>query len=617
MRFRACKWIARLCLLLFLLGQAASAQGDLPDLPYLPASPGGESFRVQARLPYPEQPAGSQTLVEIDFSCMPEHYVWHDSIKVELAPTDGITPGRLLLDAPKEKYDPLAGGEVKYLDGAFTARLELNIARDAAPGDRDLELVISYTGCGPDICTFPRHRASVRLAVLPAGTPAAPHVEAAAASPAPTLPPPSPVETRPTPTADAGADAGVLTGRSPLVAILIAFLVGLGLTFTPCVYPLIPVTISLVGATSGRGKLDGLVRSLVYVFGIAVTYSVVGVVAAATGGVFGAWLQHPAVYVALAVIFVALAGGMFDLYSIDVSSQRLQRLQVGLRGRWGLFGIWVVGLLSGAVATACIAPIILSVLTYVAQQGNVVLGFLMFFALAWGMGAPLVALGTFTGLARAMPKSGRWMVTVKHVFGVALLAVAVYFLGKSRLLPTPWFRALVGAMLLGGGVFAGAFDVLTPESGWQARLRKAAALLLLVGAGAAFLLAGKATLGDLAGPPETHAMEWLDDEGEALAMAKAQGKPVLLDYWAEWCTPCHKMFAITFTDERVVAESRRFVCAKIEVGGADDPGAGPPARRSKPPGIPSVVLISTTGERASAVGYIGPDDMLSLMRAVH
>ncbi len=614
MRFRACKWLAGLCLPLLLLGQAAIAQEDLLDLPRLLASPGGESFRVEARLPYPEQPAGSQTLLEIDFSCAPEHYVWHDSIKVELAPTDGITPGRLLLPAPKKKYDPFAEKEVEYLDGAFTAQLELNIARDAAPGDRNLELVIRYTGCAPDICTFPRHRASVRLAVLPEGTAAAPRVEAVAPSPAPTLLPPSLTEQL-TPMTD--LRAGVLAGRSPLVAILIAFLVGLGLTFTPCAYPLIPVTISLVGATSGRGKLDGLVRSLVYVFGIAVTYSVVGVAAAATGGVFGAWLQHPAVYVALAVIFVALAGGMFDLYAIDVSSQRLQRLQVGLRGRWGLFGIWVVGLLSGAAATACIAPIIVGILSYVAQRGNMLLGFLMFFALACGMGVPLVALGTFTGLAKAMPKSGQWMVTVKHVFGVALLAVAVYFLGKSRLLPTPWFHALVGAMLLGGGVFAGAFDALTPESGWRARLRKTAALLLIVAAGAAFLLAGKPAFSGPAGPPGTDAMEWLTNEGEALAMAKAQGKPVLLDYWAEWCAPCHKMFAVTFTDQRVVAESRRFICAKIDVGHADDPQVQELLRKYGVRGIPTTIFITTSGETRSFTGPIGPDDMLSFMRAVH
>ncbi|KPK66024.1 MAG: hypothetical protein AMK73_01240 [Planctomycetes bacterium SM23_32] len=409
-------------------------------------------------------------------------------------------------------------------------------------------------------------------------------------------------------------EGGALAGRAPLAAVLLAFVAGLGLCLTPCVYPLIPVTVALVGATSGRGRLDGLVRSLVYVFGISVTYSVVGVVAAATGGMFGAWLQHPAVYLALAVLFVVLAGGMFDLYSIELTSQRLHRLQAAVRGRAGLIGIWAIGLLSGAAATACIAPVIIGAIGYVAQRGSLLLGWLVFFAMAWGMGTPLVVLGTFSGLLRSLPKSGAWMEGVRRFFGLALVAVALYFVHKSGVLPRFAFLVLVGASSLGAAVFTGAFEALTAESGWQGRLRKTAGLALFALALAAFM----AGLADLVGqgPAPEQGIAWVTSEQEALVQADAGGRPVLLDFWADWCAPCHRMFSTTFRDARVIGEAGRFACAKVDLASLSDEQQERVASDYGVRGVPTVVLIGTDGRRRAHAGYIGPDRMLEIMRGV-
>ncbi len=345
-----------------------------------------------------------------------------------------------------------------------------------APGDYDLTFRAHYTGCGPDLCTIRPETATAHLAWWRGRR---------RRSRCRRPPRPRRLSAAPAPAAAPQEDAGAFEGKGLLGAVLVAFGWGILLSFTPCVYPLIPITVSLVGATSGRGRLDGFVRSMVYVFGISVTYSVAGVAASAAGSQFGAWLQQPAVYLVLAGLFVLLAGAMLDAYSIDFSSQRLQRLQVRLQGKGGLLGIWVIGVLSGAAATACIAPVIAGGLVYVAQRGSLLVGFLIFFAMAWGLGTPLVVLGTFTGLAQSLPKSGEWLNTVKRAFGLALLGVALYYVGKSRLVPEHYFRLSEAAFLLVAGVFVGAFDLLTARSGWWQRTRKAVGLLLVARAVAA------------------------------------------------------------------------------------------------------------------------------------
>jgi thiol:disulfide interchange protein DsbD len=574
----------------------------------------GADFRVAAQVEPDRQVAGGSVLARIAFTCAAEYYVWHDSIKLSVADgPSGLELGRVALPAPKQKPDPFAGGEaVGYLDGEFTVSAEVLIREDAPPGEHAVTFDVRYTGCGPDICRFGRDRPTARLTVLAEGE-AAP-VPALPVQPAPEAPPPPPaepaVEGEFVPLSEA-PPADALAGRSPLVAVLLAFVAGLGLCLTPCVYPLIPVTVALVGATSGARRLDGLVRSLVYVFGISVTYSVVGVVAAATGGMFGAWLQHPAVYLALAVLFVVLAGGMFDVYTIDLTSQRLSRLQAGVRGRAGLVGIWLVGVLSGAAATACIAPVIIAAIGYVAQRGNLLLGWLVFFAMAWGMGTPLVVVGTFTGILRALPKSGAWMEGVKRFFGLALVAAALYFVHKSRLLPQPAFLLVAGAVALAAGVFTGAFEALPPEAGWPARIKKTVGLALFALALAAFVTAvGQVARGPA--PPEQGVL-WLTSEQEAVEQAEAEGKPVLLDFWAEWCAPCHRMFDVTFRDPDVVEASRGFVFAKVDVEALAEGERERMAERYGVRGVPTVVIIGTDGARRAYAGYIGPERMLEIL----
>ncbi len=567
----------------------------------LGAGPAQDAFQVRTSLSPPQQAAGGRVIAEVAFSVDPTFYVWLDQLRIQLVEgPEGVSAGELITPEPKVKRDPVLEQEVEYFDGRFSIFTTLEVAEGVPAGEYPLLLRVDYVGCGPDLCQLRRDEVEAELTVTEgrAVPVEPPRLAGVGSQPA---------------GRQAGGGAGWFEGRSPVMAVLAAFVLGLGLTLTPCVYPLIPVTISLVGATAGRGRLDGLFRSLVYVLGISVTYSVAGVAAALGGAQFGAWLQQPAVYLALAGVFVLLALSMFDVFTIDLTSQRLQRFQAGLRGKAGMLGIFAIGILSGAAATACIAPIIIAALLYVGQQGSVLLGFIIFFAMAWGMGTPLVALGTFTGLAKALPRSGEWMNVVKSVFGLALLAVALYFVGKSALLPDMWYRILVGAFLLGAGVFVGAFDLLSPRSGSWPRLRKTVGLLLVVGALAAFL----GPLLPAAQPPtERASIDWLPSEQAAVAAGEAEQKPVMLDFWAEWCAPCKRMLQTTFVDADVVEESRRFACAKVDVSVLSAQERDRIAEVYNVRGVPTVVLMDSEGAISTHAGYIGPERMLALLRGV-
>jgi thiol:disulfide interchange protein DsbD len=576
-----------------------SGLGGLPSEP-----PDMPAVVEEGGAPDPVRP-GSWTSVPVRFACEPGFYIRHASVKAALTdPPAGFAVAGVGLPEPREKYDDILKQTVAYLDGEFVALARIDCEDDVAPGNYDLSLKVQYTVCGPDLCRFEHADIAAILAVDP---------EAPAAGPA-TAEPPSPTESAPAVPLQTEDDP--FAGHSPLVVVLIAFGLGLLLTLTPCVYPLIPVTIGVVGATAS-GRLDAFLRSMVYVLGISITYSAVGVAAAATGSLFGQIANHPAVYISLAVIFVLLAGGMFDVYTIDVTSQRLQRAQAGLRGKAGLVGVLIIGVLSGAAATACIAPVIFAALSYVATSGNLLLGWAIFFAMAWGMGTPLVLVGTFAGLAQSLPRSGQWMVTVKHVLGFVLLGCAVWFVIKSALLPEPWPSMLLGGFLLVSSVFVGAFDALGTDSDWRPRLRKAIGLLLLAGAVAVFMqpvmTAAPAAGGAAA---QQQGVDWLTSEEEALALAQSQDKPVLLDFWEETCAPCILMFKTTYVDPRVVAESRRFVCAKIDVDELSDEQIDRVRETYGLRGVPMTVFIGTDGSRKTVTEMIKPDEMVEILRSI-
>jgi thiol:disulfide interchange protein DsbD len=361
--------------------------------------------------------------------------------------------------------------------------------------------------------------------------------------------------------------------------VLFCFVVGLGLSLTPCVYPLIPITLAIIGGKEKEHKLAAIGLSAAYVLGIALTYAVMGGLVAQLGASVRLVFQSAWFLVPIGVLFVLLALAMFDVITIE--SQAASGLAEKVRGKSsGVFGVLLLGVVSGLVAGPCVAAPLLAVLVKIAEAGSVAFGAVSMFVLAWGMGMILIVAGASTSL---LPKAGTWMNWVKHLFGFVILWAAVYFL--RPIIGEVAFYFGTGLVILTGAVFLGGFDSLTAESGTGARLLRLAGFLAFFAALWFGFLALQET-GQLR-PAPSAPVEEVFEPGDIAAVdaALGAGKPVFLDFTADWCTYCKAIKRTTLADAGVIAELRRFRAFEIDLTNALDHKelrerykvAGPPA----------------------------------------
>jgi thioredoxin:protein disulfide reductase len=518
---------------------------------------------------------------------------------VEPEPAEGIE-----FEAPrypqgeKDKF-----GEV--YKGAVHVLIPFKAVEAAAAGARVLSARVTIQQCGESqgVCYPPEDvRVETRL-IVREGRPTASEPEAAGGR-------------------DIAGRVSDALSKGSATAFLLVFLGGLLTGFTPCVYPMIPITIAVIGAQSSGKKLGGFVLSLFYVLGIGVTFSMLGMIAAQTGSLFGSAMNHPILKVVISVIFLVMGLSMLGAFVMQMPPSLAARFRG--RKRKGFFGAFITGLVAGLIVSPCISPLLVVILAWVAKSGSLPLGFGLLFTFAMGLGVLFVIIGTFSGALRALPKSGFWMEWIERGFGILLVTLAVVFI---RPVVSPFLYACLWAVtLVFFGTFSGAFTPLVRESGGRQKTAKAVSVLLVMTGGIVLFqaFAGQRPAGGAknrvinsgseTAAPEASAIPWKFSEAEAFETAKATGRSVLIDFYAEWCAACRELDEKTWPDANVQKAAAGFVPLRMDMTAKNERNAGI-QKKYHIIGMPTVILADSRGKEIDRfTGYQSPKGVAEFLR---
>ncbi len=393
--------------------------------------------------------------------------------------------------------------------------------------------------------------------------------------------------------------SNALESSGLLIGLLFVFLGGLALNLTPCVYPLIPITVGYFGGQSEGSTTKLFFMGVLFILGLSVTYSAIGVITSLTGAVFGALLQSPIVILIIVAIMLALSLSMFGVYEFKLPDSFVNKAG---GAKAGLYGAFFMGLTMGIVAAPCIGPFVLGLVTYVATKQDPYFGFLLFFVLAVGLGTPYLFLAVFSGKIKKLPRAGEWMDAVKHIFGFILVGMALYFL--LPLLPDSISGYVLPVFMIGAATYLLFFEKLA-NSVKGFKIFKIVFSILILAMGVYALI-----------PSDTNSVEWKPFNEDALT--EISGRGVIIDFYADWCIPCKELDALTFSDPEVIELSKEFETYKADMTKSLSPEVESIRERFKIVGVPTVLILNSKGEEVERItGFVNAKEFYKTISIVN
>jgi len=513
---------------------------------------------------------------------------------------DGFTVKSIIYPEGVEKDLGLSERPMLLYEGNTYIGVIVDVAEGTEVGRKNIGVSVTYQACDNEKCLAPEDRRLAIPVVVAARTDLmdATHGDVFANI-----------------DFDAGASVGTGEGRLGALilkrgyffAFLMVFLWGLALNLTPCVYPMIPITVSYFGSQSSGRTSHSFMLAVIYVLGMAAMYSGLGLFAALTGSLFGNILQNPLMLLFVALVMVALALSMFGLYEIQPPA-RLTALFGQSTSKQGPAGAFLMGLTVGIVAAPCIGPFVIALLTFVGQNQDPVLGFSLFFVLALGLGAPFLVLATVSSNLSKLPKSGEWMEWVKMLFGFILIGMAVFFL--DPIIHDAVVKGLLGVLAITGGVFLGFIRKTENKSIFFMSFKRfvgvagpALGLYLILAPGHIF---GRGAV--------DKGIPWAEFDSAKLEAAIENDQYALIDFSAEWCLPCKELDHLTFADEAVVDATASFVVLKADLTDSGSDAVSNLRTRYAIRGVPTVVFIDKSGKERKdlrVLGFVDDEEFLA------
>ncbi len=519
-------------------------------LPNSKRSSGSDALPVEKAFIF-DMIAQDKSTLKAHWTITPDHHLYRPKIKFSVKDPQGVTLGTPIFPQGEEVEDEYFGTiEVYGKD------IDVTVPIPSSEGLSKLVVETEYQGCSDNtgICYPPvKQVRELTLDGLPQGTPL--EQEETATVPA-----------KPLSAEDAITER--MRDNSYFSTLLSFFIAGLLMALTPCVFPMIPILSGIIAGSGNMSSRKGFWLSLAYVLPMALTYAIVGVIAGLSGANLQVVFQNPWVISTFAGLFVLLSLSMFGFYDLQMPTSIQSRLsEISNRQQGGSFiGAGIMGVLSALIVGPCVTAPLIGALVYIAQTRDAVLGGLSLFTLGLGMGVPLLMIGTSAG--HLLPRAGAWMDTTKAIFGIMMLGLAIWML--NRVVPIEVTMALTGILLIVSGIYMGALEKINDEAGGWGRFWKSLGLIMLfyggmilfgVSAGSQNLL--QPLKGVFGGNYATAAtvqetslkfqrIKGLQGLEQALAQAKSENRPVMLDFYADWCTSCKELEHITFKDSDVI-----------------------------------------------------------------